>query len=185
LVAGLAIDIALSMPNPVVVDLGTGSGAIALSVAVEVPTATVWATDVSESALKVASANLAGLGRVAQRVTMTSGSWFDALPDSLRGAVSVMVSNPPYVAASDELPANVYDWEPHLALFGPADDGGEYVRHIIELASEWLAPGGGLVIEMAPAQTETAEALATARGFTSVRIFDDLAGKPRALVAFA
>jgi release factor glutamine methyltransferase len=183
-VAGLAIDIALSLEAPVVVDLGTGSGAIALSVAVEVPTATVWATDVSEGALKVASANLAGLGRTAQRVTMASGSWFDALPDSVRGGVSVLVSNPPYVAKSDELPADVYDWEPHLALFGPDDDGGEYVRHIIEHASDWLAPGGALVIEMAPTQTEMAAAHATERGFIGVRIVDDLAGKPRALVAY-
>jgi release factor glutamine methyltransferase len=187
LVAGLAIDIALSMSSisdPVVVDLGTGSGAIALAIAVEVPTATVWATDVSDGALKVASANLAGLGRVAQRVTMASGSWFDALPDSLRGGVSVLVSNPPYVAESDQLPADVHDWEPHLALFGPADDGGEYVRHIIEHAGEWLAPGGALVIEMAPTQTAMAAALATDKGFVGVRIVDDLADKPRALVAY-
>jgi release factor glutamine methyltransferase len=183
LVAGLAIDIALSMPSPVVVDLGTGSGAIALSVAVEVPTATVWATDVSDDALKVASANLAGLGRTAQRVTMASGSWFDALPNSLRGTVSVIVSNPPYVAVSDELPADVYDWEPHLALFGPAHDGGDFVRHLIEHAAEWLAPGGALVIEMAPTQTEVAASLASAQDFVSVRIVTDLADKPRAVVA--
>jgi release factor glutamine methyltransferase len=183
LVAGLAVDIALSVPSPVVVDLGTGSGAIALSVAVEVPTATVWATDISDDALKVASANLAGLGRTAQRVTMLSGSWFHALPDSLRGTVSVLVSNPPYVAESDELPADVYDWEPHLALFGPADDGGEYVRHLIEHAAEWLAPGGALVIEMAPTQTEMAASLAASKGFVGVHIVVDLAGKPRALVA--
>jgi release factor glutamine methyltransferase len=184
LVAGLAIDVALSMKDPVVVDLGTGSGAIALSVAVEVPTATVWATDVSDDALKVASANLAGLGRTAQRVTMASGSWFDALPNSLRGTVSVIVSNPPYVAASDELPADVYNWEPHLALFGPADDGGEYVRYLIEHSAEWLAPGGALVIEMAPTQTEMAAALAVAQEFVGVRIVSDLADKPRALVAY-
>jgi release factor glutamine methyltransferase len=183
LVAGLAIHIALSMTDPVVVDLGTGSGAIALSVAVEVPTATVWATDVSDDALRIASANLAGLGRAGQRVTMTSGSWFDALPDSLRGTVSVVVSNPPYVAESEELPADVYNWEPHLALFGPADDGGEYVRHLIEHAAEWLAPGGALVIEMAPTQTEMAANLAEACGFVGVRIVNDLADKPRALVA--
>jgi release factor glutamine methyltransferase len=185
LVAGLAIDIGLSMADPVVVDLGTGSGAIALSIAVEVPTATVWATDVSDDALKVARANLAGLGRTAQRVTMTSGSWFDALPDSLRANVSVIVSNPPYVAESDELPADVYDWEPHLALFGPSTDGGDYVRHIIEHAGEWLAPGGALVIEMAPTQTDMAASLAGARGFIGVHIVDDLAGKPRALIAIA
>jgi release factor glutamine methyltransferase len=184
LVAGLAIEIAATMVEPVVVDLGTGSGAIALSVAVEVPAATVWGTDVSADALKVASANLAGLGRVAQRVTLANGSWFDALPSSLLGRVSVLVSNPPYVASSEELPADVYHWEPHLALFGPADDGGEYVRHIAMHASQWLIPGGALVIEMSPNQTQMAASFAASVGFVGVRVVDDLANKPRALIAF-
>jgi release factor glutamine methyltransferase len=184
LVAGLAIEIAATMVEPLVVDLGTGSGAIALSVAVEVPAATVWGTDVSADALKVASANLTGLGRTAQRVTLASGSWFDALPPSLLGGVSVLVSNPPYVASSEELPADVYDWEPHVALFGPADDGGEYVRHIVKHASQWLMPGGATVIEMAPNQTEMAASFAISSGFVGVRIVNDLADKPRALVAF-
>lgn len=184
IVAGLAIEIASRFVDPIVVDLGTGSGAIALSVAVEVPHATVWATDVSDDALKVARANLAGLGRSAQRVTMSSGSWFDALPDSLVESVSVIVSNPPYVAASEELPADVVDWEPRLALFGSASDGGGFIRHIIEQSSGFLTPGGAVVIEMAPDQTEMAAAFATAHGFVSTRIVADLAGKPRALVAF-
>ncbi len=183
MVAGLAIDIAAKMTDPVVVDLGTGSGAIALSIAVEVPHATVWATDVSDDALKVACANLAGLGRIAQRVTMTSGSWFDALPDTLLGSVSVLVSNPPYVAESEKLPAEVIDWEPRLALFGPSDDGGDYIRHLIERSTDFLVPGGALVIEMAPTQTDMAASFAIAQGFIRVRIVEDLAGKPRALVA--
>jgi hypothetical protein len=60
---------------PVVVDLGTGSGAIALSIAVECPASQVWASDVSPAALAVARANLAGLGRAANRVTLVEGSW--------------------------------------------------------------------------------------------------------------
>ena len=48
--------------HPLVVDLGTGSGAIALSIVTECAGAEVWATDLSEDALAVASANLTGLG---------------------------------------------------------------------------------------------------------------------------
>src|SRR5207249_3492071 len=62
----------------VVADLGTGSGAIALAVAAELPDVEVWATDISEDALAVARANLAGAG--ATRVRLAAGSWFDALP---------------------------------------------------------------------------------------------------------
>ena len=102
---------------PLVVDLGTGSGAIALSIAVEVPGADVWATDVSADALAVARANLAGLGgRAATRVRLVEGSWFDALPEAFRGQVHLLVSNPPYVADGETLPAEVADWEPPGAL---------------------------------------------------------------------
>jgi len=73
-------------------------------------------TEVSPDALAVAQANCAGLGRVARHVTLLHGSWFDPLPDALRGTIDVVVSNPPYVAADDDLPPEVSTWEPLEAL---------------------------------------------------------------------
>ncbi|MCH1614780.1 MAG: peptide chain release factor N(5)-glutamine methyltransferase [Acidimicrobiales bacterium] len=104
-----------------VVELGTGSGAIALSIAKEIPESIVHATDVSDEALSLTRSNLAGLGRAASRVSLYQGSWLDPLPDVLRGDLDLVISNPPYVAESDELPAVVKDWEPGLALFAPAN----------------------------------------------------------------
>ena len=63
-----------------VADLGTGSGALALALASELPDAEVWGTDVSDDALAVARANLAGTGLPSTRVRLARGSWFDALP---------------------------------------------------------------------------------------------------------
>ena len=100
-----------------VADLGTGSGAIALSVAVECRSCRVYATDVSEPALAVARANLAGVGAAATAVSLHHGHWFEALPDHLQGTLDVVVSNPPYVAESEGLPAVVKDWEPATALW--------------------------------------------------------------------
>ena len=48
-----------------------------------------------------------------------------------------------------------------------------------------LAPGASLVIEIAPHQSESASALATAAGFGDVIVRDDLLGRPRVLVARA
>jgi len=172
----------LEVRAPVVVDLGTGSGAIALSVAVEVPGANVWATDVSPDALAVARANLAGIGgRVATRVRLLEGTWFDALPDELRGQVHLLVSNPPYIADDEPLPALVSDWEPASALrAGPT--GLEAVGEIVAGASAWLARPAALVVEIAPHQAERATALARDAGFDDVDVRTDLNGRPRALV---
>ncbi len=164
-----------------VADLGTGSGAIALSVAIECPTARVFATDLSPEAVAVASANLAGLGRAATRVTVHTGHWFDALDQSLRGTFDVIVSNPPYVGSDEDLPAVVADWEPQEALrAGPR--GHEQLHHIVERSPGWLRPGGSLVVELAPHQAEPMSRWATRAGF-GVSIKQDLSGRDRVLVA--
>lgn len=183
MVAGLAIDVLRTRRTPLAADLGTGSGAIALSIANEVAEATIHATDVSSDALAVARANLTGLGRAARRVTMHVGSWYSALPPSLAGRLDLIISNPPYVAASDELPPDVAEWEPRLALIGPGSGGEEFVSHLIDHAPEWLVPDGVLIIEMQPNQTETARLRALKVGFIRAQIIRDFADKPRALVA--
>ncbi len=172
----------LKVDEPHVADLGTGSGAIALSVAAERPRARVWATDVSADAIDVARNNLAGLGAPGAHVTLCEGSWFEALPDALRGVLDLVISNPPYVAATDALPAEVANWEPTGALI-PGPTGLEAIEVIVAEAPEWLVRPGVLVVEVAPTQADTAVALAEDAGFTDARVAPDLWGRPRALVA--
>lgn len=164
-----------------VVDLGTGSGAIALSIAVEHVHASVWATDASTDALVVARANIAGIGRPGGRVRVAAGDWFAALPDELRGAIDVVVSNPPYVA-EDELPAEVADWEPVGALVAGAS-GFEHLERIVVEAPAWLRPGGALVVELAPWQAARVARSARTAGFATAEVGRDLAGRDRYVVA--
>ncbi len=168
--------------RPLVVDLGTGSGAIGLSIAAERERVEVMLTDRSSDALAVARANLTGLGRAATRVSIVEGSWFDALDDGLRGAIDVIVSNPPYVATGDEVDAIVREWEPLEALYA-GDEGLDDLRLIVSGAHQWLAPGGSLVLEMAPTQVPIVEELAVGAGFTEVEAHSDLSGRARAVVA--
>ena len=164
------------------VDLGTGSGAIALSLAVEHVHATVWATDASADALAVTRANIAGCGRPGGRVGIAEGDWFAALPDDLRGEVDVVVSNPPYVAEGDHLPAEVAGWEPREALVaGPS--GLEHLERIVSGSPAWLRPGGALVVELAPWQAAPVAELAQRAGFASAEVGVDLAGRERMVVA--
>ena len=165
-----------------VVDLGTGSGAIGLSIADERDRVEVVLTDASADALDVARANLTGLGRAATRVSIAPpGEWFDALPAELRGHIDLLVSNPPYVADGDDLPAVVRDWEPPSALFaGP--DGLDDLRVLMGGAPGWLAPGGAIVVELAPTQAAAVAALAGEAGFAEVAIHRDLSGRERCVV---
>ena len=168
------------------VDLGTGSGAIALALAVEWTGIEVWATDISPDALAVAGANVAGMGRIGAAVRLAEGSWYEALPAELAGAVDVIVSNPPYVAEFEveDLPDEVRAWEPLGALVsGPT--GLEAIERIVAEAPLWLAHPGSLLVEIAPHQAAEAEAMARAAGFGSAAVWPDLTGRDRILLARA
>ena len=168
------------------VDLGTGSGAIALALAVEWTGIEVWATDISPDALAVAETNVAALGRIGEAVRLAQGSWYDALPAELGGAIDVIVSNPPYVAEFEveDLPEEVRAWEPLEALVsGPT--GLEAIERIVADARLWLAQPGSLLVEIAPHQAVEAGAMARAAGFGSAAVWPDLTGRDRILLARA
>ncbi|MEW6476475.1 MAG: peptide chain release factor N(5)-glutamine methyltransferase [Actinomycetota bacterium] len=168
-----------------VADLGTGSGALALALAAELPQAEVWATDVSPAALAVARANLAAVGpSAASRVHFAEGMWYEALPAPLQGRLHVIVSNPPYVTEAEfaGLPTEVRDHEPTGALVaGPT--GRESLEQLVAGGLPWLAPGGALVLELAPHQAAPLRATAEAAGYDAVAVHRDLAGRERVLVA--
>ena len=166
-----------------VADLGTGSGALALALAGELPDAEVWGTDVSEDALAVARANVAGTGLPSTRVRLAGGSWFEALPHALRGRLRLVVSNPPYIAESEtaDLPVELRH-EPRRSLVsGPT--GMEAIDELSRDAPAWLDTTGTFVCEIAPQRAEAAAKLATAAGFEQVLVRPDLAGRDRVLVA--
>jgi release factor glutamine methyltransferase len=170
-------------PEAIVADLGTGSGAIALALEAELPEVEVWATDISADALDVARANLAGCAATRVRIA-AAGSWFDALPASLRGTLRMIVSNPPYVSEDEEtrLPSEVADYEPRGALV-PGKRGTEALDELLDGAPSWLAPGGVLVLELAPQQSEAMAAHARDLEYAEVFVRNDLTGRPRVLVA--
>jgi release factor glutamine methyltransferase len=164
-----------------IVDLGTGSGAVGLSLLYELPfeSAEVWMTDVSEDALHVARANAAGVGRNAVGARFAHGSWYQALPEDLRGSLDVIVSNPPYIATGDPLVGDsVLKWEPHNALFA-GTDGLNDLRIVVADASDWLVPGGLLAVEMGFTQAAVVSQLFESSGFKNVSVHKDLAGLDR------
>jgi len=95
----------------------------------------------------------------------------------------VIVSNPPYVSEGEfaALPAEVRDHEPAGALVaGPT--GRESLEQLVAGGLEWLAPGGALVLELAPDQAAPLQAAAGAAGYDAVAVHPDLTGRDRVLV---
>jgi release factor glutamine methyltransferase len=181
LLAGWAIEQALLVESPVVVDLCTGSGAVAKAIADEVPGARVHAVELDEPAHAWAERNLAGTG-----VDLRRGDMADAFGD-LAGTVDVVVCNPPYIPldAWESVAAEARDHDPHLALFS-GDDGLDAMRVLERRAALLLRPGGVVGAEHADLQGESAPAVFTAAGrWTEVRDHEDLAGRARFLTARA
>ena len=159
------------------VDLGTGSGAAALAIADERPDAEVIGTDVSADALEWAIRNKERLGSTADFVY---GDLFDPLPNSMRGKIDVVVTNPPYIADNERsaLPTDVIDHEPHVALFA-GSDGMSVIERIAVGALEWLRVGGWLLIEISPHLQTVVPDFFRRHGYEEVAFHLDLADRPR------
>jgi release factor glutamine methyltransferase len=166
-----------------VLDLGTGTGAIALSLAAARPAWQVSASDLSADALALARENAAALG-LADRVTFLEGSWFDALPAEAR--FDLLVSNPPYLAASEvaEAAPEVREHDPRMALVSE-DEGLADLRALIHGALSRLGPGGVLALETGPTQHAALTAVARTAGWTEIESLRDLAGRDRFLLLHA
>jgi len=153
-------------------DLCTGSGCVALTLAKERPTAHVFATDISEEALAVASDNRARLG--AYRVAFATGDLFGAVP--AEKTFDLIVSNPPYIPSADieGLMPDVRDFEPRLALDG-GDDGLDLIRRIVAESPKYLANDGILALELGAGEAPDVRELFLAQGFQDVEVAKDIA----------
>jgi release factor glutamine methyltransferase len=177
----LLVDLVLKRhPTGVAMDVGTGSGAIAIALAKEGRYSRVIGTDVSLDALELARANALACGveidlDTVRRSAIGAGS----------STLEVVVSNPPYIAYSEaaQLPPDVRDWEPPIALFS-GRDGLAATAQIVKQAAPALKAGGLLALEVdARRASLVAELVASDGRYENVGIELDLTGRERFVLA--
>lgn len=175
---------ALERPYTHVLDLGTGSGCLLLTLLAERPGSHGLGTDLSGPALAVASANAARLG-LAARAAFVRADWLAGLP-LRRGGYDLIISNPPYIAATeiDGLAPEVAEHEPRQALTpGPDEDGLGSYRAIAAALGPALAPQGRAILEVGRGQAMAVGRILAAAGFRVAAPRCDLDQVPRAIVA--
>jgi release factor glutamine methyltransferase len=159
-----------------IADVGTGSGNIAICLAQQLPGSSIVAIDISPAALDVARCNIEMHG-VESQVELLESDLLAAVDQPL----DMVVSNPPYVSEAEyeQLPPDVREFEPRLALVAGAS-GLEVYQRLLPEAAERLQPGGWLVLETSPMICESlVELINSTVGFGPVELTRDLAGKAR------
>jgi release factor glutamine methyltransferase len=181
-----------------IADIGTGSGCIAIALAKELPAATIYATDISFAAIKVAVNNAFrhGLGDNFRLVLCNlldrfagdgHGSRCGDLPVVTHRTpflFDLIVSNPPYIGRREKetLEREVRDHEPELALYA-GEEGYEFYAELIAQSAARLKPGGLLVLELGHNSLPAVQPLLDAPTWTNVGVTNDLAGIPRVIAA--
>ncbi len=167
-----------------VLDLGLGTGCLLLTLLCEWSLARGVGVDISSPALAVARANAEALG-VSSRADLRLGDWFSAIKPPINRAdkFDIILSNPPYIAEHEraDLPPDVAEWEPSVALFGGADGLAAY-RIIAAQAGDYLRAGGVLLLEIGHKQAgAVADLFAnhSANHWQPPTIHQDLNGKDR------
>jgi release factor glutamine methyltransferase len=154
-----------------VVDLGAGSGALALAIATEAPTTHVIAVEKSAAAIYWLKENVSFIDEKVRIVESDVSTALDGVK------CDVVIANPPYIPDEQELPADVRDHEPAIALFGGVN-GMKVPRLFIAASARLLKPGGFLAIEHHEEQGDEIAAVLNL-DFQDILLHQDLTGRPR------
>ncbi|HEX5057643.1 MAG TPA: peptide chain release factor N(5)-glutamine methyltransferase [Gammaproteobacteria bacterium] len=160
------------------IDLGTGSGCIALALAHERPGWEITAVDSSPAALKVARSNAEAL-RI-RSIHWLHSDWFSTVDTD---SFDLIVSNPPYIAATDpHLQQGDVRFEPRNALIG-GDGGLEAIAEIAGQCRARMRMHSRLLLEIGHDQAESLRKLLTGLGYADIEFRRDLNGIARVCIA--
>ncbi len=163
-----------------ILDIGTGSGCIALALKAHMPQAEISGIDISPDAVNVATRNASSLGLA---VNFHCRDLMHELSDKTGKRYDIIVSNPPYIARSEQesLPENVRHFEPEIALF--VNDPLHFYDQLADLSLVKLEAGGRLYLEIHEQFGGQVVGLLHGKGFKAVALQQDIHGKDRMIKA--
>ena len=156
-------------------DLGTGTGAIALALASENAHWKIDAIDFSLEAVKLAKVN-AKICNISN-VNIFQSDWFSQVDSNKK--YDLIVSNPPYIDCDDiNLTQGDVRFEPESALIAK-DNGLADIKHIAEIARQFLFKQGQLYFEHGYEQGKAVRDILERFGFENAQTVQDLNGHDR------
>lgn len=160
-----------------ILDMCTGSGAIAISISKLIRNCLVYASDISQDALKIAEENSS---RIQANVLFFESDLFEKISELYK--FDIIVSNPPYIESNtiNSLSEEVKK-EPILALDG-GEDGLEFYRKIVKKAKKYLSKNGYVAFEIGYNQRVDIEKILEENGYKNIYSRKDLAGNDRIVV---
>lgn len=166
-----------SVKESKILDLCTGSGAIAISIAKYIKGSKVFASDISDNAIRIAKQN-AKSNNVDVKFIISN-----LFEDIIEKDFDIIVSNPPYIRDSviETLSADVKK-EPIIALSG-GEDGLDFYRRISKDAHEHLKNNGKLFLEIGYDQKDEVIEILKKDNYEDIYCKRDLAGNDRVIVA--
>ena len=175
----IALILQLDLPFGSILDLCTGSGCIALALQHKLPKAKVVGVDLSIEAIALARENALQTKLDVDFVSEDVLQWQPVQTFDL------LVSNPPYIPEQEAqlMAANVLDFEPHMALFVPDHDPLLFYKRIVAIAQVSLQSKGYLALEIHEDLAAQTLALLQTDAFENQRIYRDLQGKERMILA--
>lgn len=158
-----------------IVDMGTGCGSIAISIALHTENTSIFASDLNESTVSVASKNIEKFN-LENRITLFQGDLFEQFPDKgLENQIDVVVCNPPYIPTTSlkNLKSEGIDHEPEEAFNGGAF-GVAFYQRLFKESLIYLKPEGHLVFEIGVGQEKLVSRLFSKNdGYHKFESFDD------------
>lgn len=160
-----------------ILDIGTGTGCISIELAKYYENAQIVAVDVCQQTLDMAYEN-AKKHKVLNQIDFLLSDVFQRV----QGTFDIIVSNPPYIPFSMSVQQDVYDFEPHLALYAE-DDGLYFYKKIITEAKQYLHKKALLAFEVGINQSEKVAELFNQNGYVNISFTQDCDGVNRVVSA--